>query len=363
VSTLTSTVGRSLRLTSPCDLAAVREAGRMVRAFLEQQSLSQPELDAWELVLAEAGNNAVEHTTPDAMAKPIEFAVEVSVTQVEVRVTDHTPGFDLPDNPQLPDAFSESGRGLFLIRELTDKVRYLRARSGNCLLMQRARAAAGKNEEVNSVAAAEIESTLQLMTEELAASYESLAAIFRFTAEMNRASVGRDFAERWLRELLSITGADWFALRLLSRDQKRLELDIASRPDLALDPLPLNSKGATAGDVGEVAAVNGRQDVWFDAQSPLREADPLSKFGSSLSGVIHPIFVNGDLVGVLGVGRYAREQTFNAGQVNIIHTFADFLGIQIRNNRIQESYLESRLLRRELEIAATIQKSLLPERL
>ena len=194
MSTVTTTPGRSLSLAIPCDLAAVREAARQLRSFLEQQGLNGPDLDAWELITSEAGNNAVEHTPPAALDRPIELALRVTPSDAELVVVDHTPGFDLPDNPQLPD-------------------------------------------------------------------------------------------------------------------------------------------------------------------------DPLHLFGNPASGLAHPLYVNTELVGVVSVGRFTRQHPFTAGQVNIIHTFADFLGIQLRNARIQEEHLRTRLVTRELEIAATIQRSLLPVRL
>jgi serine phosphatase RsbU (regulator of sigma subunit) len=54
---------------------------------------------------------------------------------------------------------------------------------------------------------------------------------------------------------------------------------------------------------------------------------------------------------------------FKAGQVNVIQTFADFLGIQISNARFRTENLKAQLMTRELEIASSLQRSLLPERL
>ena len=68
-------------------------------------------------------------------------------------------------------------------------------------------------------------------------------------------------------------------------------------------------------------------------------------------------------MGVLTVGRVPKRGAFTAGQINIVHTFADFLGIQLRNARTMEENLRGRLVTRELEIAANIQRSLLPDKL
>jgi serine phosphatase RsbU (regulator of sigma subunit) len=73
--------------------------------------------------------------------------------------------------------------------------------------------------------------------------------------------------------------------------------------------------------------------------------------------------VNAELVGVLTAGRYSQQAPFSAVQVNILHTFADFLGIALRNAWIREQQIRVRLVTHELEIAANIQRSLLPTRL
>jgi len=353
-----------MTLSFPCDLAAVREAARQLRAFLQDQGVSPQELDAWELIFSEACNNAVEHTPVEHANTPVESTVVVTHSTVELQVRDRTPGFDLPEESPLPDFEEEGGRGLFLMRSLSDQFRYLRGRDQNCLIVRKGRSetADGRETQCDSLQVAIMESTLHTLTEELAASYESLSAIFRFTAELNRGGAGVEFVERWLRELLMVATADWFVLRLTNENATMLRVEGVSRGDVRLDPLDLREGFRLESSV-ELQAAIGRQDIWFDAAHPPVVGDPVALFGNSLAGFTHPIYVNEELVGVLAIGRYASHQSFTAGQVNIIHTFADFLGIQIRNARIQEGYLRSRLVTRELEIAASIQRSLLPERL
>jgi serine phosphatase RsbU (regulator of sigma subunit)/anti-sigma regulatory factor (Ser/Thr protein kinase) len=353
-----------MRIECPCDLAATREATRSIHLFLSQLGVPEDELVAWELIAAEAGNNAVEYAAGDALKQPVELAIEVTPTLIELRVFDHTPGFDLPEVIELPDPMSEGGRGLFLMSTLSNSLEYLRGRKQNCLIIRKVRAVpkdVGETQS-NALEVATLESTLQCMTEELAASYESLSAIFRFTSELNRGGGGAEFTERWLNELRERGGADWFVLRLTGGSNSSISVNCTSRPDLSLPVLKLNAPEGSPLPAEAQAAVN-RYDVWFGLESPLAENDPLCLIGSPLSGFVHPIFVGSELEGVLAVGRYTNTQAFNAGQVNIIHTISDFLGIQLRNARIQEDYLRGRLVTRELEIAATIQRSLLPVQL
>lgn len=359
---ITSTAGALLRITAPCSLVGVREAARRLRSFLEQQGLSPEELDAWELAGAEAGNNAVEHATDEGAQLPVEFVVEVLPTTVEVRILDHTPGFDLPENPELPDPLSEDGRGLFLIRTLTDSLRYLRCPRGNTLEMSRRRLLRPERPPPPDADHAEMEATLGTMTEELAATYESLVAIFRFTEELSRAPVDRPFIERWLGQLCQICEASWAVLRVVSDSGDTLELAASHAGGEPLEPLTLAEPEAIAGSA-ELTALFGHRDIWLGTQTPVNPTEPLAKFGTEQSALVYPLRVGDVAVGVLSCGRLGDRTFPNAGQANIIRTFGDFLGIQLRNARIQEDNLRARLMTRELEIAANIQRSLLPVQL
>jgi serine phosphatase RsbU (regulator of sigma subunit) len=74
-------------------------------------------------------------------------------------------------------------------------------------------------------------------------------------------------------------------------------------------------------------------------------------------------YVADQLVGTATLGRLAADKPLTAAQVNLLHTFVDFLAIQLVNARLLDERTASRVTRRELEIAADIQRSLLPDTL
>lgn len=365
---VTSTPARVLNLSGPCDLGAIRDAARAIRTFLEQSGVAPEEIDAWELVAVEAGNNAVDNVAPNALSRPVDLSLEVGPTYVELRVHDHTPGFDLPDHAELPDPLSESGRGLFLMRSLTDRMSYLRGPSGNTLVLWKCRATPDDPgqpyDQPDSLAVASLEATLHTMTEELAASYESLAAIFRFASEFNRSELTQSAVDQWFRELATILGAEWYVFRIARPETGALAVACASTSGANLPPLPHPTPPRSPQtQFLEIQAIDSRKDRWFYGNQSLHPSDPLAAFGNPTACLVHPIYVNADLVGVLTAGRYSQQAPFSAGQVNILHTFADFLGIALRNAWIREQQLRVRLVTHELEIAANIQRSLLPVRL
>ena len=352
----------SLRIETACNFSAVRAATLKVRDWLAEKGLSEADLSAWELVLVEAGNNAVAYADPAARRLPVGIEISCGSCDVEAQVTDHTTGFDWPEDVTLPEPESESGRGLFLIKSLTDRVVYLRHPGHNVLVLRRARPAtdAAWVPETGRLKRqlAEAEAALTDMTAELASSYESLVAMFRYSSELGTQSDVKDFSHRLLRDLMQIAEADCAVLRLISPDGKRLET-LLVLPAGGGTPLPAVPLGGTATSV-EIRALRSHQDIWFDANEPLTADDPLQAVVPVGNGVCHAFVVADQPVGTATLGRFTAERPFTAAQVNLLHTFIDFLAIQIVNARLLDERTAAHVTRRELQIAADIQRSLLP---
>lgn len=353
------------RITFSCDLSAAREATKAAKAFLEKQSLPEVELNGWELVIAEAANNAVNHSSGTGAVQKIVLDLIIEPDVIEVRVTDHTPGFDWPEEAVLPEMESETGRGIFLIQTFVDHASYLRSSEENCLIMCKNRTSIidtfpgdRKDSAILEARLEETEQTLQSMTEELASCYESLSGIFRFSSELNQVRSTEEFARRLLEHLLIISEADWFLFRLHKADPE-LQGGLCSTYSKPIPPL-YDLEHTVDASSSEIQSVSNRQDIWFDDQAPLSPDDPLRSAGEADSGIVHPIFLNDDLVGVLTLGRQHKSTSFTAAQCNVLYTFADFLSFQILNSRMQETKLKARMVARELEIARGIQISLLP---
>ncbi len=351
----------ALRISCACTLDAVRAASLRVRDFLAAQGVVEEEIGAVELALVEGGNNAVEHTAHDAGCAEITFEVSLSTLETEVRIYDHTPGFDWPEQSELPDVESESGRGIFLIQSLTDRSNYLRSPRGNCLIFAKRRATAPAAEPDLRTQLQELELTLEGMTDELGCSYETLTSIFRYSAELASTQNVGEFAERLVRDLAGIAEADAVVLRLFDAEKKELNVfrTMPSAVAATLASLPMPS----AMDSVEVWSATALNDVWFDAGHPLSAGDPLRNCGELRVGVCHPFALNEQLFGTITLVRAATEVPFRAAQVNVLHTLADFLAIQIANERFLQERTQTQIMRRELDIAASIQRSLLPTRM
>ena len=359
------------RYSLPCELAEVPSARRAVRKFLAEQGLHEEELAACELALAEACNNAIQNVREDGHLHPVEVTVLCTNSKVEICVNDRTPGFDWPDQIGLPDLESERGRGLFFIQSFMDTARYFRGKDENSLVMRKMRchqehrqgAAAASLSEVQQ-RLDETQHALSDMARELCFRTESLSAIFRCSTDLGRSNNLAEFAQRLLNDLLHITSADWFVLRMARASGADLApFAVSPQFEFLAEGMPLTPPEGELPPPVELQAATTRRDVAFGPKRPLSANDPLAQGDPRAVGLVRPFFAGENLIGTLTVGRSTSHEHFTAAQAKVIHTFADFLGIQLVNARLREEQLSSRLLAHELDIARNIQRSLLPRRL
>ncbi|OYW31574.1 MAG: hypothetical protein B7Z47_00650 [Chthoniobacter sp. 12-60-6] len=341
------------RLDFPATLDDARAAVRSVIQWLVDHHIHDDECRQWELVLAEAANNAVLHATPEQAQLTARIEAALSAEDIEVRITDHTSGFDWPQEAALPDDDdSEHGRGLFIIRSLTNHASYLRGQDHNVLCMRSPRKTLPQPKE-------DTEATLELMTSEVASCYETLANIFRLIADAGNDVEPVALASRWLEELREIAGADFLVLRMAATEAGRLPIVGGVPTTIAWDSL-LDLR--TAGAIETRAAVT-RQDQWFDGTTLFTAADPLQKAGEHISGLAHPLESGGDLAGVLTVGVFKSSWEPSARDLNVVRSLGDFLGALLHGLHRRDEANQARLMKRELQIAAEIQRSLLPAEL
>lgn len=128
-----------LRLQVECNFAAVRNSATAVREYLAAHGVAERDLWACELAFVEGCNNAVQHTPPHRAAEKILVELSCDSTRLELRIKDHTHGFEFPAESRLPAPDEERGRGIYLMRSLMDEVDYIHDPSSNCLVLRKAR--------------------------------------------------------------------------------------------------------------------------------------------------------------------------------------------------------------------------------
>ncbi len=366
----------TLRLEFAPDLASAREVSLAVRNFLAEQGVAEKELFSYELCIAEASNNAIEYATGVArQLKPVAEAL-FTPSQIELRVTDHTPGFILPERIAAPSPMRERGRGLFLIQSVMDEVRYLRGSNENILVMRKKRRAVrpaapvasldsvdGLSIEACQREVAETRVQMEKMADELLLRSETLFSVFRCCAELGRMDAGSEgFEGRLLIDLLHLTSADWYVLRMLSPDGRRLVVAHASESDLPSEPITLGAVGGPPQGIEATVALS-QSSARFDNRESSGPDEPLRAVGPEGAGFVCPLCFGGTLVGTIAVGRRSGDFPLGRLQDEVVRTFAEFLSIQTLNLGRQRKVMRNSVVARELEIAKDIQHMLLPRTL
>lgn len=357
----------TLRLAFPPDLVSARAAAATVRGFFEEQGVSKEELFACELCAAEACNNAVEYATEEGRKHHAFVDAVCNAEELELRVCDHTAGFEWPKRGTRPPVHSERGRGLFIIRSFMDEVHYLRGTKENVLVMRKKRVGARGDAAKSEVALPAEEARRQLadckravsaMARELCFRSETLSAMFRCCTELGRAGDSEGFEARLLADLLHLTQSDWYVLRLVSPDGGQLAVAAVSDNELETETLSLGGGGDAPASL-EASVATSLKPARFDARACAGH-EPLLAMGKKANGVIYPLQFNDALVGTLAVGCRAGAFEFGDLQEEVARTFAEFLAIQSAGQRRREEDLRTKLFARDLEIARVIQRSLLP---
>lgn len=366
----------TLRLAFAPDLASARAVSEAIRNFLAEQGVPEKELFSYELCIAEASNNAIKYATgPARDLQPVAEAL-FTPDQIELRMTDHTAGFVLPERVPQPSPLSECGRGLFIIQSVMDEVRYLRGSRENILIMRKRRRASQPSaveRKQDSNSGLSLEESRRQLTEskndraslagELSFRSETLSAIFRCCAELGRSDAVADgFGKRLLVDLFHLTTADWCVLRLVSPDNQSLVVAAASESELVSEALALPRAGETPRGIEVTVAVIQSAER-FDLREDSDHTEPLRAIGPEATGLVCPLVFGGLLVGTIAVGRRGGDFPLGKLQDEVVRVFAEFLAIQTVNLRHHREEVRHRLVARELEIAQEIQHLLLPRTL
>lgn len=114
--------------TFPSDLAVLDAVTADVQAFLTASVADDDLAFRAALVTSEAVMNAIEHGNALDTARQTHLHIDAQTAGcVVVAVSDEGEGFDpsaLPDPLQSDALLAEGGRGVFLMRELSDEVTY-----------------------------------------------------------------------------------------------------------------------------------------------------------------------------------------------------------------------------------------------
>ena len=126
------------------DLPQVQSTSLQVLEFLKPLALNEAEIFDVRLCLEEALINAMKYGNRLQKELPVELDVQFDDEELRIAIEDRGAGFDvkaLEDCTQEKNLLKARGRGIFLIRQLMDKIQY--NDKGNALVMVKFLAAKG----------------------------------------------------------------------------------------------------------------------------------------------------------------------------------------------------------------------------
>ncbi len=122
------------RAVLPAEFQAIDRVVEQVERCLRERGLTET-IFAVDLGCREALTNAVRHGSQGNPKHKVEFELGYTAGDIIIKVTDHGPGFDWAAAlTHLPQATAENGRGLAILRQYFDEVRFNRA--GNELVLK-----------------------------------------------------------------------------------------------------------------------------------------------------------------------------------------------------------------------------------
>ena len=118
-----------LNMTVPADPSAIPRIAEGVTAVLREKGWQDADVIAVELSVQEAMANAIRHGCRNDASQQVQCCVMVEASgEVVIVVRDPGTGFDaaaVPDPLSTDNLFKSSGRGVFLINALMDRVEYM----------------------------------------------------------------------------------------------------------------------------------------------------------------------------------------------------------------------------------------------
>jgi serine/threonine-protein kinase RsbW len=119
---------KSLALKLASDLDELEKMERYVRDIAKMASCGDETRHNIMLVLTEAVTNAILHGNRQQPDKAVDISAEISADRIVLTIQDQGDGFDpksIPNPLDEKNILKSSGRGVWLMHEFSDKVRFL----------------------------------------------------------------------------------------------------------------------------------------------------------------------------------------------------------------------------------------------
>ena len=337
------------KVVLPAELMLIDTVRDAFEEFLADCGLAHEDIQTWMLVFTEALVNSIKHGCEYDAGKTVEVSWQIEREIIRVSFTD--PGTGPSEagekHAELSDDGSPErthGRGLFLMEHFCDIYEQWRSPQGYRLVL-------GKHHPGIAPQEAEVDSgILEQALGEISLCYESLAAFYRLGDALILSDHVGDFVASAVSDLRQVVPCQSDFVGFSDTLQASVLEDLSCVSEIAKAP----PESPSIEEVYERC----RETIWEDPED-LPEGDALQQHAR---GICVPIRAGHIVFGVLVWLRTESEKPFNAAEINTLRTFADLFGIATANANNAVVRTREQQALRELEIASTIQNTLLPTR-
>ncbi len=347
-----------MKLQTSCSLhlifsqpANVSESVARLIGFLEDQGVhDQKFLDEFQVAATKAVNTAIEESSAANRDRFAEISLTINSVEVQLEIVEPLEPEELSGKALLPEGSREAeGRERSPIQPETAGSDDTRPDAMRVLILRKSLGTVPWNYQPGSQ-----ERLLNSMTEEVCASYEMINALIGLGELVASTGDMDSFLHRALERLSALTRAETVYVRTSSSNSLLLAGQIGPL-ELDLQPsIELSSPGIET----SVFATGEEATVIEDAM--LEKSDPLC--GQLRAAFVAPIFFKNQRRGVLVLARSnASDGFFTAAQLQLARVVGEYLGIVSKMSELQQRRDTEQRAMRELEIAAEIQMSLMPQ--
>lgn len=120
------------------DLSKLSKVERFTEKLANKMNFSEADKDSLAISITEIVNNAISHGNKNDKQKKVYINYDLSPKGMTITVQDEGKGFNLDevDNPLEPEnLLKESGRGIYIVRALVDKVEFEKNNIGTLVRM------------------------------------------------------------------------------------------------------------------------------------------------------------------------------------------------------------------------------------
>jgi serine/threonine-protein kinase RsbW len=125
------------KIIIPSDTAHLQELDEFLEETLREYKMPDSDIADVAISVTELANNAIMHGNKNNPEKTVDVEIKLLTDEVEITVTDEGSGFDesiIPDPLSNDNILKETGRGIFIVRSLMDKVIFSTGKSGNSIV-------------------------------------------------------------------------------------------------------------------------------------------------------------------------------------------------------------------------------------